>query len=108
MNRICLIAFVGVLASPAGLTAQPRDQNPALVRALSGKLADVDEDVRVEAAAALAEVGNHDGVEALLAAFERDLETSVGPEGGRLTHETARAIAKVGAADDLQRLLGFL
>lgn len=81
---------------------------PALVRALTGKLSDSDEDVRVEAATALAEVGNHDAIEALLLAFERDLEATTGPEGGRLTREAARAIARIGTSDDLTRLFAFL
>jgi HEAT repeat protein len=81
---------------------------PELVRALAGKLGDSDEDVRVETATALGEVGDAAVVPALFAAFDRDLETASGPEGGRLAHECARAIARVGTADDVTRLLGYL
>jgi HEAT repeat protein len=114
---------LGVLARPEGASAVLRFlehrrvslrrhavaaaqaiRTPALVRALAGKLSDSDEDVRVEAAVALAEVGNASVAPALFAAFERDLENS----GGRLAHEAALAIGRVGSAEDITRLLASL
>ncbi len=82
--------------------------SPELVQALAGLLGDSDEDVRVDAATALGEVGHAAEAAPLFAAFERDLANASGPEGGRLTHESARAIARIGTADDVTRLLTFL
>lgn len=81
---------------------------PELVRALIGKLGDSDENVRIETAAALGEVGNATVVEPLFAAFERDLENTTNPDGGRLAHECAKAIARIGTEEHITRLLGFL
>jgi HEAT repeat protein len=81
---------------------------PELVTAVSGRLADSDENVRVDAAAALAEIGTPANTPALFAAFERDLEATNSASSGRLLHESGKAIARVGSEQDVQRLLGFL
>jgi HEAT repeat protein len=81
---------------------------PDLVAALVGRLADSDENVRVEAAVAVGEVGNARATPSLFRAFERDLETVSGPDGNRLLHESAKSIARIGSVDDVTRLLGYL
>ena len=81
---------------------------PELVAALVGRLADSDENVRIEAATALGEVGTPQAAASLFRAFERDLETVAGPDGNRLLHESAKSIARIGSVEDLTRLLGYL
>lgn len=90
------------------ISAAQAIHTPALVQALAARLSDSDENARVESAAALAEVGSPAIAGALFAAFERDLEETAAPESGRLLHEAAKAIARVGAERDVQRLLGYL
>jgi HEAT repeat protein len=118
---------LGVLAQPIGthavlrflehrrpllrrhaIAAAQAIHTPELVTAVSGRLADSDENVRVDAATALAEMGTAANVPALFAAFERDLEATSAPNSGRLLHECGKAIARVGTEQDVQRLLGFL
>ncbi len=81
---------------------------PELVQALAARLADGDENARIEAATALAEVGSPAVADTLFTAFERDLEATAAPGSGRLLHEAAKAIARVGTERDVQRLLGYL
>ena len=118
---------LGVLAQPSGapavlrflehrramlrrhaIAAAQAIHTPDLVRALVARLADSDEEVRVEAAAALAEVGSAADADTLFTAFERDLEATTAPGSGRLLHECAKAIARIGSEHDVQRLLGYL
>ena len=118
---------LAVLANPAGthavlrflehrrpmlrrhaIAAAQAIHTPELVHALAGRLSDSDENVRVEAASALAEIGSPANASDLFAAFERDLEATTAPTTGRLLHEAAKAIARVGTEQDVQRLLGFL
>lgn len=81
---------------------------PELVRALAARLGDPDEHVRLEAANALAEVGDSSVVGILFDAFEHDLQDTANANVGRLAHDCARAIAHAGSPEELQRLLGFL
>jgi hypothetical protein len=81
---------------------------PELIHGLLTLLGDPDESVRGDVADALSEIGNRSTTEALLVAFERDLNDASGPEGGRMTHPCALAVGRFGAPDEVERLLGFL
>ncbi len=83
-------------------------RTPELLHALAAVLGDSDESVRVAAAAALAERGGPSAVGPLRAAMERDLEEVQGAQGGRLAHECARAIGRLGGESDVLSLLPLL
>jgi HEAT repeat protein len=81
---------------------------PDLVDDVAELLGDPDASVRLDAALALAEVGNRAVGSRVLEAFERDLDDAQGPDGGPLTRPCALAVGRFGSAEDVQRLLGFL
>jgi hypothetical protein len=81
---------------------------PELLVALSGKLSDSDPRVRLDAAAALAEVGSTQEVQTSFAAFEHDVDMPHGAEGSPVAHQLAKHIARVGNVEQVTQLLGFL
>ncbi len=79
-----------------------------LVDALGDLLGDPVAAVRLDAATALADVGNRAVGSRVLEAFERDLDDAQGPDGGPLTRPCAMAVGRFGSSDDVHHLLGFL
>ncbi len=81
---------------------------PELARAVEARVSDPDPDVRGDAAMALGEMGDRAALGTLWAALDRELGASLRPEGTPLIRGCAHSIARLGGADEVERLLGYL
>lgn len=79
-----------------------------LARAVEARVGDPDPDVRGDAAMAVGDMGDRAGLGTLWTALDRELGTSLRPEGTPLIRGCAHSLARLGSADDVERLLGYL
>lgn len=79
-----------------------------LARAVAARVGDPDAGVRGDAAMALGEMGDRAVVDPLWAALDRDLQGSLDPQGTPLIRGCAHTIARLGDADAVVRLLGYV
>jgi HEAT repeat protein len=83
---------------------------PSLVRALEARLGDPEPAVRARAAWRLGEVGSRANTARLWLALDRDLSASAAARGNVTTfmHALVVSLARLGAVDDIDRLLTYL
>jgi hypothetical protein len=96
------------VAAAQAIVAAQTQRDPTLLAALSARLGDRDERVRIEAATALAEVGGERESTVALIVFERDIEQPHGPQGSPFARELARLLGRAGSVSQVTRLLEFL
>lgn len=80
---------------------------PEIIRAVEARLSDPDADVRLEAARALATLGDAAGLQTLWRAVERDLALGMRRGGDSLTAVGLATLGARGTAADLERMTGL-
>ncbi len=79
-----------------------------LARAVEARVGDPDPTVRADAAMALGDMNERASLTTLFTALDRELGASLRPEGTPLIRGCTHSIARLGSADDVERLVGYL